>query len=764
MTPDTPASAPAAALRRARLLEDLAFDLAVAQTPNEVCAVAGEHARVAADARGVMVWFLDDAFGTRFEASNGELEGQIVSPPDLAGFAQASVEDPLNTPLWATPDLLSEIRAGREGSVRTATLRAGGAVIGGLAIFSRSRPADQDAGLLATVVRTVGEALGRANAMVDSQRLAAIVNSSDDAMVRTAVDGTLLSWNGAAERTMGYTAAEAIGRNIADLILPDDRLDPASATALERIRAGGGAQRVVAPRRHKDGRILEMAITMSPIRADDGQTTGIAVTARDITDRLQANERVRRLAAVVEAAPLAAMVIELDGTVVECNLAAQDLLERDPPHIIGRHLTSLAQDHERLESAFVQARSGRSTDPRVLQWRRTDGTTRRLQVSLFPVLGEDGRPSAIVLSAVDITESSDMAEALEQARSLESLGRLAGGIAHDFNNILAIISLSAQAVRAEVGDRAGGEALSDLITATARGQRLVRQLLTFSRHQPVAAERLDLATVVTDLAPMLQTLTGPMINLNCEAESGLPAIRSDLASIEQVVVNLVLNARDAMPDGGALAVQVAADPNAVVLTVDDTGEGMSAEVVERIFEPFFTTKDGQPGGGSGLGLAAVHGAVTQAGGEIRCVSSPGTGTRFTVRFPIDEQPDAAQPGDVPLIELAGHGEQILLCDDEPALLRMTTRMFERAGYRVTAVSDPLAALEAYGPQIQLLVTDVQLPHMTGEELAQRMPKELPVVLVSGFAPGDPPPGAILVDKPFTQADLLAAVARALHPA
>lgn len=748
--------------RRAEALQELALDLAVAREPADVCRVAVIHAIRALQAAGAAGWFLDSAEGTRLGAAIGSFADRLPPTPDLAAYARATRDEPHRARPWATPEFTASLRVDASDRVRTATLTTAGRVVGALALAGPAGAGGgDDVGLFGTVVRTVGEALGRAEAMADLLRLAAIVNASDDAMIQTDLDGTIVTWNTGAECLLGYPAGEVVGRRLGELIAPTAPVDEFAA-ARERILAGDGPQHAFVRHRHRDGTVVPMSMTLCPVRDDAGEPTGIAVIGRDLTGSLAAEERIRRLAAAVDSAPVAVVFAEPDGTIVEGNRGAEAMFQRTREELVGRPLGELADPPERFTELLDRVCQGETVDSIPIEREHPDGSPLRIQLGAFPVRDADGAVTAGVLIGLDVTEASAIADARRGARSLEALGRLAGGVAHDINNILAIIDGSIGVALESIGEGPAREAVDEIAVASSRAGRLVRQLLAFSRRRPVEPEPVDFAAALRDLSPMLRSLIGPAIEFVVEPACGLPPVRADLAGLEQIVVNLVLNARDAMPAGGRLEVRLTAEGDELVLTVNDTGEGIPEGVAKRIFEPFFTTKTAGPDRGSGLGLAAVHGAVTQAGGTITVSSVPGQGAHFTVRLPADREPDptgrpeldGARPAAV-----AG-GEHILLCEDEPALLRITTRMLERAGYRVTAHVDPREAARVPTDDIDLLLTDVQMPHLSGPELARLMPASIPVVLLSGYAPAQLERGRLL-DKPFTQETLIAAVRAAL---
>jgi signal transduction histidine kinase len=387
-------------------------------------------------------------------------------------------------------------------------------------------------------------------------------------------------------------------------------------------------------------------------------------------------------------------------------------------------------------------------------------------------------------------------EQLAQAQRLESLGQLAGGVAHDFNNLLAVI-LNYTAFAAEelaaVTESDWAErcesARGDLEQISRAGQRaagLTRQLLAFARREVVQPRVLDLDTVITAVEEMLRRTLGEHVELVTSLAGDLQPVLADPGQLEQVLVNLAVNARDAMPGGGTLTMDtsnITVDAESIAggskappgqnvrLRVSDTGTGMPPDVIEHAFEPFFTTK--KDGGGTGLGLATVYGILTQADGHIHIYSDPGGGTTFSIMLPATSQavtPKAAEMA----YQRTPRGETVLVVEDEAALREVTRRILARNGYRViTAASGPeaLDIARDHQGEIHLLVTDVVMPHMLGKEVAERMrliKPETEVLYMSGYArpvlasQGRLEPGVALVEKPFSAADLLAKAGQVLN--
>jgi signal transduction histidine kinase len=372
---------------------------------------------------------------------------------------------------------------------------------------------------------------------------------------------------------------------------------------------------------------------------------------------------------------------------------------------------------------------------------------------------------------------------LHQSQRLESLGQLAGGVAHDFNNLLAVILNCASFVADATADDESVRAdVEQIRSAAERAAKLTHQLMIFGRRDRAQLETLDLGAVVADMQSLLARSIGEHVKLVVRPATGLPVVRADRSQIEQVLVNLAVNARDAMPDGGTLTIEPSAQEldgeyarqhptvrpgRYVALSVSDTGMGMTPEVVARIFEPFFTTKPA--GKGTGLGLATVHGIVTAAGGSLNVHSEPGAGTSIQAFFPVADAEataagsTAASPG----ASAKGQGETILLVEDEPAVLAVTARILRRHRYSVlTAATGQDALALADDHEFDLLLTDIVMPEISGLELATRIRRnrpDLPVLYMSGYSQDihgsrrDPDEDMTLLQKPFTEGALLESV-------
>ncbi len=490
--------------------------------------------------------------------------------------------------------------------------------------------------------------------------------------------------------------------------------------------------------------------------------------------RRAAAETQARLQAILDNSPVAIAIKDLEGRYLVINRRCEELLRVDAAATLGRTAhdvfpveeadTLVAHDREVL-------RAGETLQVEEAM-EHSDG--RRVYRTLkFPMRGEDGKVYGIGLIATDVTEGlrseeerRDLEARLHRVDRLESIGRLAGGIAHDFNNLLAVIRNYAQFLIEDLPEGSQSrEDLEQIRRAVDRATSLTRQLLIFARKERSAPRPLQLNEIVGDTERLLRRTLGEDIHLRTRLDPGLPSVELDPGQAEQVLINLALNARDAMPSGGTLTIATSRgdDEDTVLLSVSDTGTGMPPEVADRAFEPFFTNKP--EGKGTGLGLAMVYGVVTGAGGNVDLQTGEGEGTTLTLSLPATDEPMAEEH--VPSEEVpGGNGETVLLVEDADALRDLTRRILVEAGYAVLEARNGVQAVRIVARQgpVDILLTDVVMPGMSGRDLAVRMRErdpEIPIVFMSGYSDeallGGDFTTTRLLPKPFDAEQLLRAI-------
>jgi two-component system, cell cycle sensor histidine kinase and response regulator CckA len=450
-------------------------------------------------------------------------------------------------------------------------------------------------------------------------------------------------------------------------------------------------------------------------------------------------------------------ILNLDGTIRYVSPSHERLLGYPLDELVGKNVFSFihAEDKARIQTALVNGNNGRPVECRV---RHCDGSWRMLESfsrDLSHVAGVNG----MVVNARDITERKRLEEQLHHSQRLEAVGRLAGGVAHDFNNLLMVITgYSHMLLDAMHSSDPARQDLEQVVKASERATDLTRQLLAFSRRQGVRASLVNLNPLVQEMDRMLRRVLGEEIELLVRLAPELKTVRADPGQIEQVILNMVVNARDAMPSGGQLLIETrnTGQPGreCVTISISDTGVGMDSQVLSRVFEPFFTTKEH----GTGLGLATSYGIIKENGGDLRVESTPAKGTCFRIELPAVEQtPDDLE---LPDEKRAPRGtETILLVEDEDPVRRVVETMLKRHGYQVLASAsskDALAAAEQHRGTIDLLITDIRMPGMSGRKMAEclvTVRPDMKVLYVSGYGDAAAESDVHFLQKPFSTEEL-----------
>jgi PAS domain S-box-containing protein len=544
-----------------------------------------------------------------------------------------------------------------------------------------------------------------------------------------------------------------VGASVFKLIPPE--LHDEERDILARLSRGEAIAHLETTRIRKDGSRFPVDLSVSPIRDVDGQVVGASSFKRDITERRRAMEAAARLASIVESAADAIISKTLDGTVLTWNTAAERMYGYSADEMIGRSIYELVPERLEKEEREILARvaGGGNVSHYETMRRRRDGTEINISLTISPLRNAAGEVAGASSIQRDITEQKRTEESLRQVAKLEAIGALAGGLAHDFNNQLHALSGFAHFVARDPGLGAGGrQDLLEIQKISERMASLTRQLLAFARQQVLNPETLDLNTAVDDTRPMLQRLIGSNMEIHLELAQGPKWVRVDRAQLVQILLNLVINARDAMPAGGRLVIRtetLEVSPHHLFdrlglpveagayaeLTVQDAGEGIGSEHLPYIFEPFYTTKE--VGQGTGLGLATVEGIVSQSGGHIQVQSAVGRGTTIRILLPLAGEP-APRPLEGSPVQAPGRRRaRVLIVDDEDPVRAIVARTLQAEGYDVLGASNGKEALyymEQVGGSVDLVVADLVMPVMGGhqltEELARRYPS-IPIIWMSG---------------------------------
>jgi two-component system cell cycle sensor histidine kinase/response regulator CckA len=450
-------------------------------------------------------------------------------------------------------------------------------------------------------------------------------------------------------------------------------------------------------------------------------------------------------------------IMNLDGTIRYVSPSHERLLGYPLDALVGRNVLSFvhSEDKARVQTALTNGNNGRPVECRI---RHSDGSWRVLESfsrDLSHVAGVNG----MVVNARDITERKHLEEQLHHSQRLEAVGRLAGGVAHDFNNLLMVITGYSHMLLDGMhpGDPARQD-LEQVVKASERATDLTRQLLAFSRRQGVRASLVNLNALVQEMDRMLRRILGEDIELVIQLAPDLKTVRADPGQIEQVILNMAVNARDAMPSGGQLLIETknSALPrrDCVTISISDTGIGMEAPVLSRVFEPFFTTKEQ----GTGLGLATSYGIIKENGGDLRVESTPGKGTSFLIELPVTEQ--TSEHMESPKESRPPRGtETILLVEDEDGVRRVVETMLTRHGYQVLSASsykEAIAAAERHRGTIHLLITDMVMPGMSGRKMAECLVagrSDMKVLYVSGYGDAKAQTDTHFLQKPFSTEEL-----------
>ena len=638
-----------------------------------------------------------------------------------------------------------------------------------------------------------------------------LLEAVPDAIVAVNHDGVILQVNSQTEGLFGYTREELIGQRI-EILVPDRQREAhrhhfSRFTQTPKTRRMGAGLELKGRRR--DGSEFPVEISLSPVATDRG--TVVLSAIRDVSDRkrieeelVRANEELsrrkdrqlweyqNRLALVVDSSQDAIIGKNLDGIITNWNKGAERIYGYKAEEVVGRSITLLAPPdrNEEIPQIIEDIRQGRQVEHFETVRVTKEGRHLNVSISVSPIRDSAGDIVGASTIARDVTAQKKTEEQLRQGQKMEAVGRLAGGVAHDFNNILGIITSCTELLRPHLGsDPLSVELAGYIRDACKRGSSLTRQLLAFSRRQPVQPRVFELNERLQDVSKLLRPLMGDDVKVVFLPRSESAFVDADPGQIDQIVLNLAVNSRDAMQNGGKFVIETdTADFDQgfarqhppmqpgryVMLAVSDNGSGMDEATRSRIFEPFFTTKE--VGKGTGLGLATVYGIVKQSGGHIWVYSELGRGTTFKIFLPSAEEkagmgsavePEVAHPH--------GDGSVIVLVEDDSIMRRLTRQILQDQGYSVIEAQDGKSALEviaSHQGSIDLVLTDVVMPGLSGPELVLRLMDSHPetrflymsgytgeLVVDHGLAEG-----VALLEKPFTRAALLTAIEKTLHDA
>ena len=646
------------------------------------------------------------------------------------------------------------------------------------------------------------------SSLLSAKTVAEFLLSSDlletlpDAIVAVDRDGTIIQVNSQAEELFGYDRDELIGQKV-EMLVPESyrrqhhhhRENFAQAPKTRRMKADLDLYG-----RRRNGSEFPVEISLSPVSTENGMFVLSAI--RDISERKRIAEELRRaneelhrrtaeqlgeyrsrLASIIDSSEDAIIGKNLDGTIASWNKGAERIYGYTPEEVVGKHISLLAPTDRPDEIPEILQKTARGESVEHYESVRVTKDGRHLDVSISVSPLRDAKGDIVGASAIarDITAQKRAEGQLQQSQKMEAIGRLAGGVAHDFNNILGIINACTEFLRDRIDPNAESSVyVENIKKATERGSSLTHQLLTFSWTPAIQPCILDLNERLKDISKLLRPLMGDDVEVLVVSKSPSAVVEADPGQLDQVLVNLAVNARDAMPRGGKFILetramkfdeafaeqhQAMAAGRYVLLAISDTGNGMDEATVSRVFEPFFTTKE--VGKGTGLGLATVYGIVKQSAGHILVYSEPGYGTTFKIYLPsADHKIGLGSKTEVETVAPKRQGTTILLVEDDEIMRSLTRQLLQEHGYTVVEADDGKSALEwvqSHPGPIDLLLTDVVMRRMSGPELVERLNASHPnlkVVYMSGYT-GELIAerevlrrGITLLEKPFTRTALL----------
>lgn len=645
-----------------------------------------------------------------------------------------------------------------------------------IAVWNSQSPVRNDDGVVVAISVTLHDISLRQQEEATRNMLAAIVESSHEAIIGRSLDRKVLSWNRAAELMFGYSADEMMGRSVSVFIPPDREVE--AHMNRQQLAAGQPIIDLETVRVTKEGRRIDVSTSQSPIRNARGEQIGVALVFRDITERKRSKESIAalqsRMSAIIDSSMDAIISVDETERILIFNVAAEKLFQVRASDTVGQALQQFIPEryrkgHQAHIKRFMQGGPvvrGMGQFTKVVGL-RSNGEEFPIEASISHVLTNNGHLLTVTLRDITDRVAAEagrilLEEQLRESQKMEAIGTLAGGIAHDFNNALAAIIGNADLARYDAKDNmAVQESLQEINKAAVRARHLVQQILTFSRRQVTKFMPVHLEKVVHECSRLLRSTLPARLTLQIDCAPEIPPVLADPIQIQQALLNLATNAFQSIKKGnGRIVIRLEtikgdmelASQNAglgafftrnpgmsVRLQVSDTGMGMDAETRQRIFEPFFTTKP--PGEGTGLSLSVVHGIVTRHQGIITVESELGKGTAFTIYLPIHARIESSVVGDISdgaATIQDGQGCRILYVDDDEAMVRLVKRLLEKYGYRVSAFTDQMDAIDTFRSNpsdFTLVLSDYNMPGMSGLDVARAVREIQPTVAVaitSGF--------------------------------
>ncbi len=703
---------------------------------------------------------------TLLATSPESLVGQTVSdilPQDIADRFLPVIKDVLKTQRLRLFEYSLDLKDGRQQ-------------------YFEARIMPMDKKNVMTLVRDVTE-MRQSTQSLRQYKL--LFEKADICIAIATPDGILTSVNDAMANAHGYSAAELIGQHCR--IFHNEKQIPALQKNLDRLLRQGSLNAQTSHHCRRDGSEFVMLMTAFVMHNEEGQPSALAATAMNLSDLKKAEAANIQMTAAIEQADEILLLTDKEGIITYVNPAFERITGYTREEAVGKHtrlLKSGKQDDVFYQKPWQTITAGRVWKGIMIN-RRKDGTTYTESDSISPVRDENGDIVGFVAAKKDISDQVEREEQLRQAQKLESVGRLAGGVAHDFNNMLQVILGSAELALSDSNLTASLRVeLEEILGAARQSREITRQLLAFARKEAITPHALDLNTAIDDLLVMLRHLISENIDLRWQPGTNLWPVFMDPSQIDQILTNLVINARDAIPDVGRITIasantkiseaeskttEGACAGDYVRLTVSDNGRGIDRETMQHVFEPFFTTKkDGQ---GTGLGLPTVYGIIRQNAGFVTIKSAPGQGTKVNLFIPR-HYGDVAQRQRATTTD-RGSGkkgtETVLLVEDEPSVLNHTKRILDRLGYHVLpaeTVEEAMRLAQTHEGTIDLLLTDVIMPTMNGTDLADRVQAlraGIKCLYMSGYTADYITDHGVLnsnvhfIQKPFSLSDLSAKV-------